>query len=136
MEIKAGQMMEPEFMIAMTGLLKRELPMPQCVAISDAITELETHLKSIDRIRKGILEKYLEKDENGLPLFLDEAKQRPKFISAEAEKAFMEESSALIKTEYEVAFDEANMVVLTKDDRMSPKHYRLLQNKFVRYDSK
>ena len=133
MKVTAAQILRPVFLPALNSLLKRKLDMPQCVAIAEATTKIEEHLKTVNKIRKGLIDKYVEKDDKGQPRWLNQEAGEPLYISEEAAEAFEKESLALMKTEFDVEFDESMKVVLTNEDQMEPQFYRALSG-FVKYD--
>lgn len=126
MKFTAMKLLTPEFIPAVNSLLKKDMEMPKCVAFAEAISELEKHVNTCNTIRQSIVDKYIKKDANGQPLFVDESKNIPVFVSPEASGLFQKETQELLEQEFDIGFDEK--IQVTKEDKMSPQFYMLIKD--------
>lgn len=127
MDIKAATLLHPEFPKAMESLLKKEMPIAQCVKLSEAINAIEEHTANVNRVRKNLVEQYVLQDKNGNPVM---AGSNVKYKDPAKKQEFMEKTQELLDQTFEIDFDEK--IILKAEDNMSPQHFLLLKN-FVDY---
>lgn len=131
MKVKAATILHPRFSVALSGLLNKSMPMSQCVKLSEAIGEIENHSATINRIRQGLIDQYIEKDNRGQAKM--GANDQPVYKNDEAAEEFRTKTTELLNQEYEVNLEDK--IVLTDSDTMTPQDYMLLKD-FVTYKSK
>jgi hypothetical protein len=116
--------MNQQFVPALENLLKKEMPLSTCEELVECLQEIEEKSKIIQRVRVSLIDKYLEKDDKGKPVVIDNT--TPKFISDEAKSKFMAEVTELLKGNFEVKFD--SKVILKETDVMSAQEYMLIKD--------
>lgn len=126
MKFKAAQLLSPNFIPAVNSLLTKDMDMPQCIAFTEAIHELEGHIKTCDTVRKTLIEKYVKKDDKGQPLFTDSKKTHLVFVNPESEQAFLKETEELLQQDFEIKFEDK--IKISKGDKMSPQNYMLIKD--------
>lgn len=130
MKIKIATILHPEFQKALESLLKKEMSIPQCMQLSEAIKKIEESSENANRVRKALLERYVVLDEEGKPL---QEGEHPVYKDPESKSEFLVKVQELLNEECEIVFD--NKVVLGPSDRMSPQQFLLL-SEFVEYKEK
>lgn len=128
MKIKAGTILHPRFSPALEKLIGKEMPMEQCVSLSEAISQIEDHSKTINRARQALLDQYIEKDERGMAKMI--SANEPAYKDAESRNSFLNKTEEFLGQEFEVNFDKK--IELTKNDKMTPQDYLLMKD-FVVY---
>jgi hypothetical protein len=123
--------MNQQFVPALENLLKKEMPLSTCEELVECLQEIEEKSKIIQRVRVSLIDKYLEKDDKGKPVVIDNT--TPKFISDEAKSKFMAEVTELLKGNFEVKFD--SKVILKETDVMSAQEYMLIKD-FIKIEKK
>lgn len=124
MKLTNFQIMNQQFVPALENLLKKEMPLSTCEELVECLQEIEEKSKIIQRVRVSLIDKYLEKDDKGKPVVIDNT--TPKFISDEAKSKFMAEVTELLKGNFEVKFD--SKVILKETDVMSAQEYMLIKD--------
>lgn len=127
MKIKVATILHPDFSKALEGLLKKEMSIPQCMQLSEAIKKIEESSVNAERVRKALLERYVVLDDQGKPI---QENGNPVYKNPESKSEFLQKVQELLNEECEIAFD--NKVVLGPEDRMSPQQFFLL-SEFVEY---
>jgi hypothetical protein len=100
MEVKNSVIMSPNFIPAVEKLLKVEMSVKDCIDLAEAVDVINGKLKSLEKAKKGIMDRFAKKDENGelvtQPSITDPNLRTPIFESEAAAKGFAEEIQKML----------------------------------------
>lgn len=127
MKIKGITLLNPNFVPALEKLLGKEMPIADCVALSEAVGEIEKHIETVQKARKGLIDRYVEKDESGASkITRKDDTTEVQFKSQEDRVAFAKDVEELGNQEFDIRFD--TKIVISKDEKMSPRDYLLIKD--------
>lgn len=130
MEIKNGVIMSPNFVQAAEKLLKVEMSVKDCVALSEAIDVINNKLSVLEKAKRAIMDRFAKKDENGeivsQPAQHNENIRIPVFESDEAAQKFGEEISKMLEEVTDIPID--SKIKISGDVPMSTEDYRVIKD--------
>jgi len=121
---KNGLLIMPEFSEAFLKLMKMEMTVKECLALSTVFEEIDSQIKIVNRTKMAVIEKYCQKDEGGKPVADD--KGNAIFDSQEIQHKCLEDISAIMNEDFELHLE--NKVSISGDIKMSPQEYTFLKD--------
>lgn len=65
--VKLNELLNPQFSQALSSLAQREIPAKTSFIVATIVHERMAHLATFDIARKGLLDRFAQKDDNGKP---------------------------------------------------------------------
>jgi hypothetical protein len=124
MKLSNMQILNPLFVPTLDKLMRKNIPITICAELSDSISEIETKIANVQKVKDIIVDKYLEKDEKGQVVVIDG--KTPKYKNDEAQQKFVTEVNELLRGEFEISFN--SKIDLDESDTMSVQEYMLIKN--------
>ena len=124
MKVRNVSLLDKNFLEAFSSLIIMEMPVRQCMEISNSIDDITAQEKSFNRVRKTLADKYCKKDEKGNPI-IDE-KGDLTFETAEAEEACIKGMEELLNETFEISLN--SKIKVKSDTKMTPIKVRLLKD--------
>lgn len=119
--MKLSELATPSLGQALQSLAHKELDMKTAWAVAKLLEDRQGHLKTLESTRKGLLEKYCEKDDTG-QFKTDETKARYLITDEAAYNKAYEELTSV-----EVECSMLNPEMIDKVGTMTPAHLMALK---------
>ena len=125
MKLLNGIINSPELPAALSGLMKREISVKQCVELSSMVEMLNMQKSIIERTRMTIIEKHaMKKDDDNI--VLQEDGRTPAFPDEEAQIRCQEEVKELMAESFDIPL--SSKIPVKEDDKMTLQDYNVLKD--------
>lgn len=123
MKIQTGLIMNDDFLPCFIELMKREMPIKQCVAMSRSIEEISRQKVAVERVKQAFAAQFAEKDEKSGVLLKDNIIQ---FSSEQAKQAYIAKYNEALMETFDIPLEEK--IKIFEDEMFTPYKYALLQD--------
>ena len=122
MLIRNGFVTNPDFLDAFNGLMKREMPIWQCLEMSKSVEEILKQVSIVDRAKLAIADQYGKK-ENGQLVIID---KNVVFDDDNKKNICLAKVQELLEETFEISL--TSKVKVPRDETFTPYKFALLQD--------